>query len=456
MRLFDIIAILISLSAVFSWLNFRYLKMPTAIGLMLIALLLSLFLLLPLPIGNGLEDDAREMLNSIDFNETVLHGMLAFLLFAGALHVKISDLASQKWAIGLLATFGVLCSTALVGFGAYLLFLLLGLDIPLTYCLLFGALIAPTDPIAVLGILKSAGAPKSLETKITGESLFNDGIAVVTFLVLIEIAVGGEQVTTASVLGLFMHEAVGGLLFGLASGGLAFLMLRQVDNYQVEVLVTLALASGAYALAEHIEISAPITVVIAGLLIGNLGRKGAMSDNTRQHLDTFWELVDEGLNAILFVLIGLEVLVLTLDGQYLTAGLLAIPMVLAARAISVGIPIAVMRRFRSSSPAVVTILTWGGLRGGISVALALSLPDGETRDLIVTVTYMVVVFSILVQGLTLAPVIRAKAARAEIEMQRTELLQTKPEPQIKPEPNTKHAQRHAPHPVKNRQSAAKP
>jgi len=196
--------------------------------------------------------------------------------------------------------------------------------------------------------------------------------------------------------------------------------------------------------------------VIAGLLIGNLGRKGAMSDNTRQHLDTFWELVDEGLNAILFVLIGLEVLVLTLDGQYLTAGLLAIPMVLAARAISVGIPIAVMRRFRSSSPAVVTILTWGGLRGGISVALALSLPDGETRDLIVTVTYMVVVFSILVQGLTLAPVIRAKAARAEIEMQRTELLQTKPEPQIKPEPNTKHAQRHAPHPVKNRQSAAKP
>ena len=450
MRLFDIIAILISLSAIFSWLNFRFLKMPTVIGLMLIALLLSLFLLLPLPIGDGLEDDARAMLDSIDFNETVMHGMLSFLLFAGALHVKFSDLASQKWVIGLLATFGVLCSTVLVGLGSYLLFWLLGLDIPLIYCLLFGALIAPTDPIAVLGILKSAGAPKSLETKITGESLFNDGVAVVTFLVLIEIALGGEQVTITSVLELFMHEAIGGLLFGLASGGLAYLLLRHVDNYQVEVLVTLALASGAYALAEHFQISAPITVVIAGLLIGNKGRKGAMSDNTRQHLDTFWELMDEGLNAILFVLIGLEVLVLTFNGQYLMAGLLAIPLVLVARAVSVGIPIAMMRRFRSSSPAVVTILTWGGLRGGISVALALSLPDGEIRDLVVTVTYIVVVFSILVQGLTLAPVIRAKAARAEIEMQRTELLETEPEPQTEPAPA------HAPDAAKETQPTATP
>jgi len=434
MRLFDIIAILISLSAVFSWLNFRFLKMPTAIGLMLIALLTSLFLLLPLPIGDGLEDDARLMLDSIDFDETVLHGMLSFLLFAGALHVKLSDLAAQKWVIGLLASFGVLCSTLLVGIGAYLLFLALGLDVSFIYCLLFGALIAPTDPIAVLGILKSAGAPKSLETKITGESLFNDGVAVVTFLVLVEIAVGGEQITVAGVLELFMHEAVGGLLFGLVTGGIAYLMLRHVDNYQVEVLVTLALASGAYAVAEHVDISAPITVVVAGLLIGNQGRKGAMSDITRQHLDTFWELVDEALNAVLFVLIGLEVLVLTFNAQFLTAGLLAIPLVLVARAISVGLPIGLMRRFRSSSPAVVTILTWGGLRGGISVALALSLPEGEIRDLIVTVTYMVVVFSILVQGLTLAPVIRAKAQRAEIEMERTELLESEPDHEPDAEP----------------------
>ena len=421
MRLFDILAILISLSAAFSWFNHRFLKMPTAIGLMLIALLLSLTLLLPLPLSDGLEADAQEMLNSIDFNETVLHGMLSFLLFAGALHVKLQDLAEQKWVIGLLATFGVLFSTVLVGCAAYLLFLLLGLDVPLIYCLLFGALIAPTDPIAVLGILKSAGAPKNLETKITGESLFNDGVAVVTFVVLLEIAAGGEQVTAGGVLELFMHEAVGGLLFGLITGGLAYWMLRDVDHYQVEVLITLALASGAYSVAEHFDFSAPITVVVAGLLIGNQGRKGAMSDATRQHLDTFWELIDEALNAVLFVLIGLEVLVLTFNAQYLTAGLLAIPLVLIARAVSVGLPIGIMRRFRSFSPAVVTILTWGGLRGGISVALALSLPDSDTRDLLVTVTYMVVVFSILVQGLTLAPVIRANARRAEIEIERTEL-----------------------------------
>lgn len=421
MGLFDIIAILITLSAVFSWINHRFLKMPTAIGLMLIALLVSLALLLPLPGSDGLEADAQAMLNSIDFDATVLHGMLSFLLFAGALHVNLFDLAQQKWVIATLATLGVLGATFLVGTSVFVLFWLLGLDVPYIYCLLFGALIAPTDPIAVLGILKSAGAPKRLEVKITGESLFNDGVAVVTFLVLTEIAFGGEHVTPAGVLELFGKEALGGLLFGLAAGGLAYLMLRRVDNYQVEVLVTLALASGSYAAAEHLHISAPITVVVAGLLIGNHGRNGAMSALTQEHLDNFWELVDEVLNAVLFVLIGLELLVLTLSAQYLLAGILTIPLVLLARAVSAGLPIAVMRRFRSFSPGVVTILTWGGLRGGISVALALSLPAGETRDLLVTVTYCVVVFSILVQGLTLGPVVRAMAGRADVEMERTEL-----------------------------------
>jgi CPA1 family monovalent cation:H+ antiporter len=273
----------------------------------------------------------------------------------------------------------------------------------------------------VLGILKSAGAPKTLETKITGESLFNDGVAVVLFLVLLEIAVGSERVTAGSALTLFGQEALGGLALGLAAGGLAYLMLTRVDNYQVEVLITLALASGAYAMAEHFHISAPITVVIAGLLIGNQGRNGAMTPATVERLDDFWELVDEGLNAVLFVLIGLEVLVLTLNAQYILAGLLSIPLVIGARALSTGLPIAAMRRFRSMSPGVVAILTWGGLRGGISVALALSLPDGEVRDILVTATYIVVVFSILVQGLTLAPLVRRVAARAEVEMQRTEL-----------------------------------
>jgi len=420
MGLFDIIAILITLSALFSWVNYRFLKMPTAIGLMLIALLVSLALLMPIPGSDGLENDAREMLHSIDFDATLLHGMLSFLLFAGALHVNLFDLARQKWVIAALATAGVVGATLLVGTSVFVVFWLLGLDVPYIYCLLFGALIAPTDPIAVMGILKSAGAPKSLEVKITGESLFNDGVAVVTFLVLSEIAFG-DHVTLSGVLHLFMHEALGGLLFGLLTGGIAYLMLRRVDNYQVEVLITLALASGSYAAAENLHISAPITVVVAGLLMGNQGREGAMSQLTRQHLDNFWELVDEILNAVLFVLIGLEVLVLTLNAEYLIAGLLAIPLVLLARAISAGLPIAVMRRFRSFSPGVVTILTWGGLRGGISVALALSLPPGEIRDLLVTVTYCVVVFSILVQGLTLGPVVRAMAHRADVEMERTEL-----------------------------------
>jgi CPA1 family monovalent cation:H+ antiporter len=256
----------------------------------------------------------------------------------------------------------------------------------------------------------------------------------VTFVVLSEIAFG-DHVTLPGIAHMFMHEAGGGVLFGLLTGGIAYLMLRRVDNYQVEVLITLALASGSYAAAEDLGISAPITVVVAGLLIGNQGRDGAMSRLTQQHLDNFWELIDEALNAVLFVLIGLEVLVLTLSAEYLIAGLLTIPLVLFARAVSAGLPFAVMRRFRSFSPGVVTILTWGGLRGGISVALALSLPAGETRDLLVTVTYCVVVFSILVQGLTLAPVVRAVAKRAAIEMERTALPELLPEGDTEPEPS---------------------
>ncbi len=418
MRLFDIIAILITLSALFSWGNHRFLKLPTAIGLMLIALLMSLVLLLPLPFMDGFEHEAHRMLDNIDFDETVLHGMLSFLLFAGALHVNLHDLAKQKWVIAVLATASVTGATVLIGGSAYLLFNLLGLTVPLLYCLVFGALISPTDPIAVLGILKSAGAPKSLETKITGESLFNDGVAVVVFLVLVKIAGGTEQVSAVEVLELLAYEAVGGLAFGLAAGWVAYWMLKRVDSYQVEVLITLALATGGYAAAEYLHLSAPIAIVAAGLLIGNHGRAAAMSDKTIEHLDTFWELVDEVLNAVLFVLIGLELLVISLSGQYLLAGVALIPLVLLARLVSVGLPIGIMRRFRSFSPGVVSILTWGGLRGGISVALALSLPPGEHRDILVTVTYVVVVFSILVQGLTLGPLVRAKAQRAAVELER--------------------------------------
>ncbi len=411
MRLFDIIAILISLSAVFSWVNYRFFKLPTVIGLMLTALIMSLALQLPLPFFDGLGEQAEKMLSHIDFDETLLHGMLSFLLFAGALHVNLDDLAKQRWVIGILATFGVVGATFVIGGGSYWLFAWLGLDVPLIYCLLFGALISPTDPIAVLGILKSVGAPKTLETKIVGESLFNDGVAVVVFLVLAEIALGDVEVTAMSITILFAQEAIGGLIFGLAAGSLAFYMLKRVDNYQVEVLITLALVTGGYAVAEHFHLSAPIAIVVAGLLIGNHGRRSAMSAQTTEHLDTFWELVDEVLNAVLFVLIGLELLVISLRGDYLLAGALAIPMILLVRLLSVGLPITVMRRFREFSPGVVTILTWAGLRGGISVALALSLPSGETRDLLVTATYVVVVFSILVQGLSLGPVVRRLTRR---------------------------------------------
>jgi len=439
MELFDIIAILITLSAVFSWINHRFLKMPTAIGLMFIALLMSLALLMPVPGGEGLKDDAKTMLVSIDFNATLLHGMLSFLLFAGALHVNLHDLAKQKWVIAILATAGVLTSTFIVGGAAWWLLGQFGLHVPLIDCLLFGALISPTDPIAVLGILKSSGAPKSLEVKITGESLFNDGVGVVVFLILIEIASGGGDITAGDVLTLFMKEALGGMLMGLVTGGIAYGMLRRIDNYQVEVLITLALASGAYAVAEHIHISAPITVVVAGLLIGNQGRGDAMSATTVKHLDDFWELIDEVLNAVLFVLIGLEVLVLTLTTQFLIAGAVAIPLVLGARLLSAGLPIAIMRRFRSFSTGVVVILTWGGLRGGISVALALSLPASDYRDIIVTATYIVVAFSILVQGLTLGPVVRLMARRADVEMERTELPDLIPDDEVDSEtgPGTK-------------------
>jgi monovalent cation:H+ antiporter, CPA1 family len=407
MSLFHILAILLTAAALFSYINYRFLKLPTTIGIMLVSLTFSLLLNLLGPVGIDIEHEVQFMLESIEFDVTLLHGMLSFLLFAGALHVDLSELSRQRGTIIFLATAGVVVTTFIIGGLSYYAFELTGLDIPFLYCLLFGALISPTDPIAVLGILRQAHAPTSLEAKITGESLFNDGMAVVVFLVLIRLATGEAGLSATDVVLLFLQEAIGGVLFGLGAGAVAYWMLKSVDNYQVEVLLTLALVTGGYALAEVLHLSAPVAIVCAGMLIGNHGRTLAMSEKTRGHLDTFWELVDEVLNAVLFVLIGLEVLALAFLQEYLLAGILAIPIVLLARFISVGIPVTVMRRFRSFSPRVVQILTWGGLRGGISVALALSLPAGAIRDALVVVTYIVVIFSILVQGLTIGPLIRA-------------------------------------------------
>jgi CPA1 family monovalent cation:H+ antiporter len=408
MNILNIAAILITVSALFSFVNHRFIKLPTAIGLMLISLVASLLLLAAGKLGWGhLESQARLLLDSIDFNETLMQGMLSFLLFAGALHINLDDLAKQKWVISSLATVGILISTFLVGITTYYLLGFFNLHLDFIYCLLFGSLISPTDPIAVLGILKSANAPKTLETKIAGESLFNDGMAVVVFIVLLGIATGGHDVTARHIALLFVEEAVGGVLFGFVIGWLTYLMLKQVDNYQVEILLTLALVMGGYALASTIHTSGPIAVVVAGLLIGNQGRMLAMSDHTREHLDTFWELIDEILNAVLFVLIGLEVLVLPFTQDVLLASLAMIPLVLAARFISVGLPINLLRLHREISPGAVKILTWGGLRGGVSVALALSLPPSDAREIILAITYTIVVFSIVVQGLTIGKLVKS-------------------------------------------------
>lgn len=411
MDLIQTFATLISLAALFSYINHRFIKLPTTIGLLLISLFLSLALIGLGKFGFPLESYAQLMLKEVDFNKALMEGMLSALLFAGALHVSLEDLKQQKWIVAILASVGMLSSTFMVGFASYYVFAWFDLNIPLIYCLLFGSLISPTDPIAVLGILKHLGAPKALETKIAGESLFNDGIAVVVFIVLLGIAGaggehGGEPVSVTSVIMLFLQEAVGGVGFGLIAGYIVFRMLASIDNYQVEILLTLGLVFGGYALASALHISGPIFVVVAGLLIGNRGRQYAMSDRTREHLDNFWELIDEILNAVLFVLIGLEVLVLSFDLNYLYAGLVMIPLTLTARFISVGVPVSIMKLRKTFTPNVIRILTWGGLRGGISIALALTLPIGEPREALIVITYVVVIFSIVVQGLTVGKLIK--------------------------------------------------
>ena len=415
MDLASLVAVILSLSAAFAYLNFRFIGLPTTIGVMLIALALSGGLLALGWLGVAdLPARAARMLAAVDFDKALMDGMLSFLLFAGALHVNSEDLARKKWSIGLLATLGVLLSTFIVGALAYFLLAALGLAAPFVYCLLFGALISPTDPIAVLATLKQAGIAKTLETKIAGESLFNDGVGVVVFIVILgvvqqaESAAGpaGAGALTAHAFETFMLEALGGIAFGYALGWLGFYLLKSVDNYQVEILLTLALVMGGYTLAHAVHVSGPIAVVVAGLIIGNSGRRYAMSQTTRARLDNFWELLDEILNVVLFVLIGLEVLILQWQGAYFAAGVLAIPLILLARLVSVGVPISFLRSVvgREFSQNAVKILVWGGLKGGISVALALTLPPGPERDVFLVITYIVVVFSITVQGLTIGRV----------------------------------------------------
>ena len=401
MEAFDIIGILLTLSAVFGFFNYKYIKLPTTIGLMLLGLIFSLIIIITGTFNNDFYVFAQNFVNDVRLDESLLGIMLSYLLFAGALHVKLEDLASQKWVIAILATIGVILSTFIIGTLSYFLMMALSIKINFTYCLLFGALISPTDPVAVLGILKKAGAPKSLETKITGESLFNDGVGVVVFIAILGIATGENDATFAAIGKLFLIEVLGGIAIGFVIGLLAFLMLRSIDQYQVEVLITLALVTGGYSLAHNLHTSGPLAMVVAGLMIGNQGRILAMSEKTEEHLDSFWELIDEILNAILFLVIGLEILVLAFQMNHIIFGIIAIPLTLAVRMLAVSLPAILLRKKANFSKGTIKALTWGGLRGGISLALALSIPKGAERDVLLTATYIVVIFSIAVQGLTL-------------------------------------------------------
>ena len=399
----DIAAILVTLAALFGLLNHLTLKLPTTIGLVVIALVSSMALMgvdLLFP-AFGLLEGVRTQIKEIDFYEAVMDGMLGFLLFAGALHVNIKELQQQQWVIALTSTTGVLISTFIIGFGFHYL-----ADVPLIVALVFGALISPTDPVAVLGILKTVKVPKSLETKIAGESLFNDGVGVVVFLIISAIAfqTSSHPIGAIDVGKLFVVEALGGALLGCVTGWMVYRVLRVVDEYNLEVMMTLALVMGTYAIASALHVSGPIAVVIAGLWIGNHGVLYGMSETTRDHVHKFWHLVDEILNAILFLLIGIEILAIPFDRENVWIAVGAIPLVLLARWIAVSIPINLLAIGRSFTRGAIPLLTWGGLRGGISVALVLSLPPSEYKPVLLTATYSVVIFSIIIQGLTVKTV----------------------------------------------------
>ena len=408
---FDIAVLFLVLTALMSYLNHKFIGLPTTIGVMGISLLLSLGIVGLDMLGfSSLHNYEVSMLSSVDFSEVLMQGMLSILLFAGALHVDLSQLRSYKWPVAILALVGTMMSTLIVGFGLWFLMPYLDVDLPLLYCLIFGALISPTDPIAVMGILKSAKAPKSLELVISGESLFNDGVGVVIFLLILTMVTSGHTPSVGYGALLLIQEAGGGILLGLVLGYICYQMLKSIDSYEEEVLITLAAVLGGYLLADHIHVSGPLARVGVGWIIGNHGRARAMSDQTRQHVDMFWALLDSILNAVLFVLIGLEVTLIDFSGPLLHAGIVVIAVTLVARLISVGLPIGLFGRSFKLPKGSLHVLTWGGLRGGLSVALALSLPAGPYRDTVLALTYSVVVFSILAQGLTIGQVVRRVTA----------------------------------------------
>ncbi|PHN92463.1 sodium:proton antiporter [Maribacter sp. 6B07] len=409
MDIFTIISVLVFLSAIFGYINARFLKLPNSIGLMLITIVFTLAVFAIGYIDDTLINAERYIITQIDFKSVLLDIMLSFLLFAGALHTNFEQLKVQRWPILVFSTLGVLVSTFLVGTSMYYLLQLLGMQINFIYFLLFGSLISPTDPIAVLGILKKAGAPKKLETKIVGESLFNDGVGVVVFLTIFQLASATEvAVSPLDIIELFGVEVIGGLGLGLALGWGTYKLMRSIDDYDIEVIITLATVMVGTLIAQKFHLSAPLAMVAAGLVVGNdTVRNSAMSETTETYVDKFWELLDILLNTLLFVLIGMEMLVLTFKTEYIIAGLLAIPLVLLCRYLSLMLPIKFFEEKLDFVPRTNLVMTWGGLRGGISIALALGLSDDMHRDAFLVITYIVVVFSIIGQGLTVEKLIKS-------------------------------------------------
>jgi CPA1 family monovalent cation:H+ antiporter len=408
MDYFVIASVVVVLAALFGYINVRFLKLPNTIGLMMITIVFTLVVFGISYFDHTLLNAERYVISQIDFRTLLLDILLSFMLFAGALHTDFDRLREQQWPVIVFATLGVLSATFLIGSIFYYSLLLLGFEIQYLYCLLFGALISPTDPIAVLGILKKAGVPEKLEIKIVGESLFNDGVGVVVFLTLFEFAgVADSSPEPMRILELFGKEVFGGLLLGIVLGLLAYHFMKRIDDYQVEVIITLALVMAGTVIAQSLHISAPLAMVTGGLFIGHdRMRTGAMSPVTEKYVDMFWELLDMLLNTILFVLIGMEILLLSFEMSFILVGLLAIPIVLLGRYLSLYLPIRFFRKRLKFVPNTHLVMTWGGLRGGISIALALGLADYMERELLVFATYMVVVFSIVVQGLTVDKLVR--------------------------------------------------
>ena len=415
MELYYSFSLLIVLATVFEYINYRLLKLPSTIGIMVIAIFVSVLLIL---FGEHFlpktTNHLHRLISSVDFTEVLMGAMLNFLLFAGGIHVNIKDLKQQMRPVIIFATVGVIISTFAVGIGSYYLLPLVGVKIPLIYCLVFGALISPTDPVAVLSILKQAKVSKSLETKVAGESLFNDGMAVVVFTVVLQIAIGKEFDLNVENVGLLLlREAGGGLLLGVLLGFSASRAMRAVDDYIISVLVTLSVVMGGYLVARELHISAPLAMVAAGLFMGNFNVRFKMKSETQDYLIKFWELIDEIMNAVLFLFIGFELLLIKDLNEYLIAGGICILIVLVARWIAIFVPTKFMAFKYRFSPQTIKVLVWGGIRGGVSIALALSIPQNEYSQIIISITYCVVVFSIVVQGLTIAKVANPKKIATE-------------------------------------------